>query len=609
MTFYSCNAQPQSNAPTELPNAVTIKGRLMENYSVAHLSDAIQRLLFVMEKGNLYLPETGFYLNLEKEDAAEIGAEYILLVPLFEANNTDLFYGNYNKPMSFEAIPIPGVEHGYYTKNVSFFNEHNTVKANDNVSLYRDGIFKNPSTKDTIVWSAFGNYLDLRDISQWIEKLNSQESVTVHHIGCAETTDGGFTIHNYEKMELAEFAKQRLAYVSNRMVQLGAPQEEGSQTDWKKWIDKIMSYDLGFLEDRNRENHLTKSFKENSNAITAMDYGGERLVRMVRTPQYLNYVDQEIVIFDPATKGIRNYKFNNDNQRIIQNLRSFVLKGDFIFTINDALQWMKFSIPDSSATNSMCKLISKKTLLPEIKDEKSNPYEVDQVWMNDEIGYVLYHKKDTKNYFVICVNTQTGEKLSQASVNQLLKSPSTLKHLSFYYDEEGSNGFAVLMEVNGAAHHLVFNPDASLIQQINLGANFRWYPHFIGRDGIVTDANRQFYYDGEDDNVRFYLLNKKSVSVTLKDRLFDAELIVTDGKNLRLFYEYGDAFSHGIKSQLLDGQSFQPIGEPATVFSQVQVEGESSENTPTQLSAFKSGESWLISFMIDNEWHIINKQF
>jgi hypothetical protein len=580
----------------------SVTGQFKENYRVLHLSAGLQRLLFVLNKGSLYLPENGFFLHLNASDAQRLGAADIIIIPLF-AERSNIFY-EYDQDLTFEIVPIPGLKNGYYTKNSAFFQAHNTIKVEEQKQLYAPAIFESPSLKDTIVWANFADYNDLRDIPKWIDKLHSQEQVTVHHIGCVETTTGGFSTHDFQSESLSEFAKQRLGYVSNSMELLGAPKPEAGQQAWRQWIDSIIQAPLqDQLFDSGNE-QLSITFDQSSAALLALDDADQQIIRLHPQPHYTNYKDQQVVSVDLLHQTIQADGIYAVQQKEASEFEDFFAAKDTLFTLNKQFVWGKYfpSIRTKDAP-SFYKQLTIKTLIPE------RGYTIDNSRVTRLYTYILYHKDKESQYKLLVCDTRTGTVLSKRDLHTILNDAQIpigkLEYQPFTALDKTSNDFALLIKSKESVYHIRLDQNLKCIDQQNLGSAFPWYPSYI------CTATKQFYFNQTDNQMSFYPISVTSadiVQITLADRMYDNYTVVEDGQHIRLFYEYGDAFTHGIKTILLDGNSFKPIGPPEFMFSQVQLETESSENTPSNLQAFKINDTWRITFMIDNEFYVASQR-
>ena len=104
---------------TALAQKLIVTGEFKQNYNSLWLSDNIQRVLFLLEKGNIDLPDSkGYYLKLSPKDAQILGRERIWVMSFIRG--IDLIY---DTPITFELYPIPYVSGGYYTKKVTYTDE------------------------------------------------------------------------------------------------------------------------------------------------------------------------------------------------------------------------------------------------------------------------------------------------------------------------------------------------------------------------------------------------------------------------------------------------------------------------------------------------------
>lgn len=605
--FIGCKANSQKPAPMPAKQtAIKVTGQFKDNYQVPEVSRALQRLLFVLENADMVLPERGYYLHLSNQDAKKMGTEDILLIPLSD-NSADIYY-TYDKNFSFDIYPIPGLEDSYYTKYSK--QEQDDIKANQ---PYPESIFTSASLRDTLEWGNFLVYEDQRDIAKWINKLDSKEQIVMHNIGCAETTTGYLTLHSYDKMTLSELAAKRLENTSNAMEELGAPQEGATKAQWKKWIDSVQNLDIYSIIPTDNKNHYSIEFNEaNSENIYGLDETLQKITRLNVQANFLNFKDQQVVSFDVKNKNLSVGNIFSPKQRDASYFVRTYVNNDTLYTVNKYFNWAKY-VREKTDTSDFYKLLASSVLLkgavkPAAKYSDDVNFFIDHSWCNDQLTYLLYHKGNTRQYSMMVLITQTGRVISEKSLNEELGNPKELEHLPFSYDQENTNGFAILMKVNGIARHLRFNLDLTKLGDVNLGNNFRWYPRYVNAVGRVAGTGKEFYYDEEDGFLEIYSLEgtaMKTISINLPDHVYDHILMMQDGTNFRLFYEYGDAFAHGIKTVLLDGNTFQLLAAPQPVYSAVQAETESSENTPADLNVFRLQNKWVVCFSIYNEWHCV----
>ena len=61
--------------------AITVTGEFKESYRWVRLSSHVERVLFVLEKGDFLLPERGYFLKLSEGDAQRLDTSHILVIP------------------------------------------------------------------------------------------------------------------------------------------------------------------------------------------------------------------------------------------------------------------------------------------------------------------------------------------------------------------------------------------------------------------------------------------------------------------------------------------------------------------------------------------------
>jgi len=572
----------------------SVTGQFKSNNRVVQLSSAMEKLLFVLNKGNIYLPENGFFLQLSQTDAKRLGKDYILLIPLFSDRGSLLY--NYDQDFTFEIIAVPGMENCYYTKNVAFFNAHNKDKIASENDLYPASIFNNPTLKDTIEWAVFTDYRDLRDLPQWIDNLDNKQEVIVHYVGCAETPDGGHAIHDYRPTAVADLARKRLNDVGNKMESLGVPKEEASKHEWKTWLGKVINLNPKDQFPKGGARVWTKTFKENTHGLFAWDETNDKIIRLHPQPDYLNFKDQQLLSINASDSSIQVSTIASSKQPNAQEFFDFRVENGTLFTINKLFQWGHYSVEAANGKTTFYKERASKKLLPVVRD-----IIIDQCYMAPEHSYILYHKDRTMNYEMLCINSRTGAIVAQKSLDGFLTEAQIAKgkieYLPFATMNRTTENFPLLFKINEVVYHMLLNNKLMPIETAKLPANLPWHPSFLSVD------KHAFYFDKVDNELQFYPVDHRESmpSVKLADQVFDRFMLVPDGGNFRFFYEYGDAFTHGIKTILINGATFKQEGEAERVYSYVPLETESSDNTPNNLKAFKIGKKWIVTFMLEQE--------
>lgn len=616
IVHFSCNGQPgpkpESNpmpVRADLPIS-QVTGHLEESDKVVHLSASVQRMLFILEQGSIFLPETGFYLHLRGDEAKKYGREWITVIPLFEVTNSDIFYGSYGKDLQFELIKMPGLEDVYYSKNIDYFRAHNSMKVNPLFEAYPPDIF-NTVSRDTIEWSQISHHLDLRDVPKWIEKMNSTDFVMVHLVGCAETTNGYRDIHSYDKKLLSELAEVRLERVTRNMDMLGTPQEGATQAQWRKWMDSIRSIDLNKVTGTAAFSVNSKSFNEDGHAIASTDRQKNMLIRLIEEPQYKNYKDQQVIMFKPADDQFSTAEINFDGQATAKDFIALHAANDTLYTLNEFADWAKYVLSKGADGKAIYKQVATRQVINQIKKGNDPDFEIDQQIINAEATYILWHRANTRNYQLLKISTQTGALLGTKSLAEDFAG-TKLEYMPFNYHAEQGDGIGFLTKTGETVRHVRYNSSLVKTEDINLGEDIPWYPSYINTRGAAKPAGREFYYDRGENALDFYVLDNgrlETVHTPLPAQVFDNfRLMAYDDGTLRLFYEYGDAFAHGIKTVRIDAKTFQPVGEHETIFARVQLENESSDNTPGEMNAFQMQKGWAISFVMENAWYVVQEK-
>lgn len=580
--------------------SIQVSGKLMEQNRVIQLSPNVQRLLFLLENGNVLLPETAYFLMLSPEDAKRLKKEYILLIPSGEMDATNFAY-EYNKKFSFEVIPLPGMEDVYYANNNDYFFKANALKDSAKKTIYPKSIFSNPSLKDTLTWSDFGNYKDLRDIPQWIEKLDSKENVTVHHIGCAETTTGGYTFHTYEKMSLAEFAKQRLGYVHSQMETLGAPSAESPKKDWKNWMDSLQSISL--KDKFPAFTGKTMTFNEFGHGLFATDATTGKIIRLNEKTEYKNYEDQQVVSFD--TKGIATVGNISNEKQEAGSFEAVFAENDTLYTLSQNLVWGKYS-PRTHAGKTFYKILGSKNL----NQNATNEAEVLTVFQNQHTTFVVYKKEKSEALFLLSLRTKTGALIAEKSLTELARE-NQLYHgeidiLTLKYTNNRDAIWNLNLQSGNNKYQLKLDDNLNLMTSNPLPDDWPTY-HYL----LSAEKNTSLYAEVVENSIMVQKVTDgkpiytENISLS-EDYIFDTYYFVTEGNDIRLVYEFDDVFTHGIKTVLLDAsQNYKP-GKSQLIYSFVPVENLSSENIPINLyfSILKDKKNCF--FSIDNElYHVI----
>ena len=134
LLFLACsNGLGQSNKKSYDISAVS-----NPQYRTFNISEAIKRLLLIRFKGNLTLPENGYFIDLGENDAKRIGVKTIAYIPL----DGETYFEDEPKKIKTTVEQLSPDTYLFYSKK-------NTTRT----STLRKDFFQNPSLQDTIPYS------------------------------------------------------------------------------------------------------------------------------------------------------------------------------------------------------------------------------------------------------------------------------------------------------------------------------------------------------------------------------------------------------------------------------------------------------------------------
>ena len=586
---------------------ISVKGQFRENYRTIFLNKTIQNLLFVLEKGDLKIPESGYFLNLSEEDAKKLGSSDVLIIPI--VSNRSGIYHQYNKDFKFELIPIPEVENVYYSKKYEYMMENGIKVIVDEASdgkAYKASIFENPSVKDIVDWSKFVGQDDFRDTQKWISKLNSQEEVTVRSQKIYERSNAGSSEEDLEKRILSELAKKKLQYVESHFKIFSKSKHTATQEDWQKWIEGFLATKISDKIVKPNENFYQIKFKESVHSYWIKDSGAEKLLKISSQINYSNYDDQQIISFNPKKLTFSEGKIYNTEQIEAKDFVSFYAHQDTINTINKDFILGKYKFVEKGKDEKdFYKQIEIKNLKPSLEKfnekKKEQEFIIKRAKLTKNFVYILYHKKDKKDYHLICFDAHSGKVLAKENLNEVLRS-RIIEIVPFKEFDSDNQNFTLLISTNDGIHHLKLNDDLVNLQDRHLETNNYWHPYFY------ENENDSFYFQISEQALNFRIINDdgiKNISTPIAG-IYSGELaFLKVGDNFRIFYSFQDAFVQGVRTILLDGKTFQPIDSPTTICSEIPVATSKYENMPTQLNAFFMNDEYYVCYKINTTQYLV----
>ena len=591
--FFSCTALAQE---------LMVTGEFKHEYRTIDLYDNIQRALFILEKGNVYLPEDrAYFLKLRPADAKRLGTSHILLIPLFG----DKITYKYDIPISFEILPIPNAPDVYYTKKAFY-----TDKQGRKITLsYPEELPLSPMEKIKkgipIYYQEINNRDDFRDIPQWIEALSSKQEVTTIGIMHWDGVDkdgkmvGGS--EEYKEQELmSQLAQEKLSSLSYLLGGIVFLPEKPTQEDWRKWWQQFQNYSFPLV--KNLPAHI-ETFQESidSYRLYALDKETQKVYSLHETPQY--YSGQELLVFDVQNDKVARGRIYSKKQPDATGFETFYVQRDTLYTLNSNFVWAKY-VPKRVNDSLFYQQIARAEVAPVANKSyrkasyQDIEYEIVQAYTTAECMYSLVQKIDTKEFQVMTLDTKTGKIEGKILLNPLLGYPQKLEYFNGYIATGATDNFAFQMKTEKGVYFLKCNA-IKLLEKTLLGKEFEWATTYL------SWGSKQYYGDMDaNDTFNFYTIAtpSKEHRVSSLDDIYDTRIMEQDEDAIVAFYEYYDGFFSGLKMQRLDKDTHALKGKSSLLYQYFPVEEMSSENTPSCLKAFKINGQWHVFFTKENEY-------
>ena len=330
--FFSCTALAQE---------LMVTGEFKHDYRTINLYDNIRRALFILEKGNVYLPEDrAYFLKLRPADAKRLGTSLILLIPLFG----DKITYKYDIPISFEILPITNAPYVYYTKK-AFYTDEQGKKI---TLSYPEELPLSPMEKIKkgipIYYQEINNRDDFRDIPQWIETLSSTQKVTIINQKNWEGVSkdgkrvGGSKEYKQERL-MSELAQEKLSYIRDFLSSIVPLPEKPTQEDWRKWWQRFQNYSFPLVK------HLPvhiETFQEfiDSYRLYALDKETQKVYNLAQGTEY--YPVPELLVFDVQNDKVERGRIYSEKQPDATAFVTFYAQNDTLYTLNSHFVWAKY---------------------------------------------------------------------------------------------------------------------------------------------------------------------------------------------------------------------------------------------------------------------------
>ena len=590
--FLSCAA---------LAQGIVVTGEFKQEYRSLHLYNNIRKALFILEKGNVYLPENrAYFLKLSPSDAERMETPYILLLPLMD----DKIVYEYDTPISFEILPIPNAPNLYYTKKAFY-----TDKQGKKITLsYPEELPLSPMEKikkgKPVYHREIKNSDDFRDIPQWIEALSSTQKVTIIAEMCWDGVDnqgnptGG--IKKFKEQELmSTLAKEKLSSLSYFLEGIIPLPYEPTQEDWRQWWQQFQKLPYPILP---ASLMSVKTFKKNMDGgrLYALDKETHKVYSIHKNPQY---GQEPLLIFDPQNDKVTDGQIYSKEQPDATDFEAIYAQGDMLYTLNSRFVWAKYA-PKKENGSLFYQQMASCDVVPEPNKSyrkasyEEIKYEMVQTYTTPECMYMLIQKRETNEYWVMTLNTQTGKVEGKLALNPLLGNPKQLEYHRGYIATGATDKFVFLMKTEKGVYSLKCNV-TKLLEKTLLGKDFEWATTYL------SWGSKQYYGDMDaNDTFDFYSIASPSQkhSVSSSDDIYDTRIMEQDEESVVAFYEYYDGFFSGLKMQRLDKDTHALKGKSSLLYQYFPVEEISSGNSLSTLKAFKINGQWHVFFTKENEY-------
>lgn len=584
--FLSCAA---------LAQGIVVTGEFKQEYRSLHLYNNIRKALFILEKGNVYLPENrAYFLKLSPSDAERMETSYILLLPLMD----DKIVYEYDTPISFEILPIPNAPDLYYTKKAFY-----TDKRGKKITLsYPEELPLSPMEKikkgKPVYHREIKNSDDFRDIPQWIEALSSTQKVTIIAEMCWDGVDnqgnpaGG--IKKFKEQELmSTLAKEKLSSLSYFLEGIIPLPYEPTQEDWRQWWQQFQKLPYPILP---ASLMSVKTFKKNMDGgrLYALDKETHKVYSIHKNPQY---GQEPLLVFDPQNDKVTDGQIYSKEQPDATDFEAIYAQGDMLYTLNSRFVWAKYA-PKKENGSLFYQQMASCDVVPEPNKSyrkasyEEIKYEMVQTYTTPECMYMLIQKREINEYWVMTLNTQTGKVEGKLALNPLLGNPKQLEYHRGYIATGATDKFVFLMKTEKGVYSLKCNA-TKLLEKTLLGKEFEWATTYL------SWGSKQYYGDMDaNDTFDFYSIASPSQkhSVSSPDDIYDTRIMEQDEESVVAFYEYYDGFFSGLKMQRLDKDTHALKGKSSLLYQYFPVEELSGENTPRCLKAFKINGQWHVFF-------------
>ncbi|RZL66517.1 MAG: hypothetical protein EOO93_05760 [Pedobacter sp.] len=504
-------------------NTITVSGVFKENYRAVRLSNEVNRLLFIKTKGHLKLPEygNGYFLNLTKEDAARVGFDDILVIPL----RSEIYQSDKNL-VKLDLVQLSENEPSvFYTKQ---------SKA-DSEATYGTKIFENPSLKDTVDWNEI-TQADLLYTKQWIDNLDNEKQVMLKSYILYDTDKGSGSSVQFSKIMMKELAKERLHRVNNLFT---GDRREWTKKQWQVWFQKTINYQEPTLKDCNPNQHsISQIYKYNDG--NTMIFGTDHSSGKIIGAQMLSYnVDRyqgrQMVVIDSSKDA--KYDYYTGLQKQVYNIRAFESVDKNLYFFDYYGNWSFFEF--YTVENHYVFKAKKEISIPESAGRRADSY-VEQLQTSEKLTYAITKNDKTKEFYALVLKTQTGENLITRSLKDILGNTAINYRKNFElvdlkYGLKSSNDFVFGIK-QGDEYYLVKTDEklenVKCIKTTKALRHSTLFVHDKTIDLLKSDHNNLLKISFDKGLTKQLSEQHKSIENWYYD---EDGLVVYDGSNYKLF--------------------------------------------------------------------------
>lgn len=570
-----------------------LSGYFKENYRNIQLSNQAKRLLFVKTKGDVIIPEWGYYLNLTPANAEKLGLKDILII----ATNGENYIPSDTKLQTINAMSLSNLE------PYIFMAKHKEKASNQTLI----SILKHPKKTDTLNYNSNHNHSDFRLTKQWIDVVDHTDSIIVKGVMYISLSSGECISEPvYDLTPINKLAKDALHYIEN-LFDLGNT-EDWNKAQWLNWYEKTMSEKTDVETLKNTNSFIfPNNFRQDQSSMAL--YGKDDLGKKILAVEALRYnVDyfegHQIISWDNDNAKKSDY-YRSDQKQLFM-IDAFKSMGDDLFVLGKTNNCAHLKYDKNTKQYNI-----QKQFTIEIPDRLNlkGESEISSVQMGEDLSYVILKNKISKSFFIVTLKTITGEVLFARKLIELLPMVKE-KDLSFVYLKYGTeipDGFIFGIREDKKYHLVKINANLSEAKTIETTSMIQNATAFFHKNNFdIISSEDGFLKKISFDTSLSHKLSEIQV-VDFKDKYYDEDGIITfDGANYQAFFPFSLPLYSGIKMHSLNHQ-FKPIQEQ-TVHQFLQVEEPMDDNMVHLLYASKLENQFWLFLKVGTDLHYVKIQ-